>query len=69
MNIFEQVIEAYGSAKAVQKRFNLSAPMAVYNWRTRGIPADKLIDIHLDTGIPLEVLRDSRGDRRIAGKA
>jgi hypothetical protein len=56
MNIIDEVIKSYGDVKAVQVRFGYSAPMGVYNWRTRGIPKDKIVDIHLDTGIDLKKL-------------
>lgn len=57
MDIADEVIDRYGGVKAVQERFGYSTPMAVYNWRSRGIPKGKLIDIHLDTGLSLEKLR------------
>lgn len=61
--IADEVIEAYGGVKSVQKRFGYKDPMGVYQWRSRGIPKDKLIDIHLDTGIELARLQESEGDR------
>lgn len=56
MTIVDEVISKYGGVKAVQVAFGYKQPMAVYNWRTRGIPKDKLIDIHLRTGIELSRL-------------
>lgn len=60
-NIVEEVISAYGGVKAVQDRFGYSRPMAVYNWRARGIPKSLIADIHVDTGIEIKKLQ-SRGD-------
>lgn len=60
MDIVNEVIAAYGGVAAVQKRFGYSKPMAVYNWRSRGLPKDKLAEIHLDTGIPLDRLMSSQ---------
>jgi len=51
--IVEQVIDAYGGVPAVQARFEYASPMAVYNWRSRGLPKSLLVEIHLDTNIPL----------------
>lgn len=56
MTIFEEIVKSYGNVKSIQARFGYTSPMAVYNWRTRGIPKDKLIDIHNDTGIDLQKL-------------
>jgi predicted SpoU family rRNA methylase len=53
----EAVITAYGGVKAVQERFNYGSPMAVYNWRARGIPRHLLLDIFLDTGIDPHALQ------------
>ena len=55
-NITEQIIDIYGGVKAVQARFNYTEPMAVYNWRSRGIPKSLIAEIHLDTGIPMQHL-------------
>lgn len=59
MDIVDEVITAYGGVKAVQERFGYSKPMAVYNWRSRGIPRDKVADIHVDTGIDIPRLQAS----------
>jgi len=56
MTLADEVINKYGGVQAVQARFGYKQPMAVYNWRIRGLPKDKLIDIHQDTGIPLDRL-------------
>tara|TARA_R110002110_G_scaffold415835_1_gene657192 strand:+ start:20862 stop:21071 length:210 start_codon:yes stop_codon:yes gene_type:complete len=56
-DVVDEVIEAYGGIKAVQSRFGYSEPMAVYNWRSRGLPRYLLADIHLDTQIPIERLQ------------
>lgn len=58
MNIVEEVIDWYGGVKKVQERFEYTEPMAVYNWRRRGLPQDKIADIYIDTGIPLERLKE-----------
>lgn len=55
--IVEEVIAAYGDVKATQARFGYKDPMAIYNWRSRGIPARLIADIHIDTGIGLERLK------------
>jgi len=55
--IVEQVISAYGGVPGVQERFGYKHPMAVYNWRSRGIPKSLLADIHVDTGIEIERLK------------
>lgn len=55
--IVEEVIAAYGGVRAVQDRFGYSEPMAVYNWRSRGIPRSLIADIHIDTGIEIKKLQ------------
>lgn len=55
--IVEEVINAYGGVKAVQARFGYREPMAVYNWRARGIPRTLIADIHVDTGIEIKRLQ------------
>lgn len=66
MNIVEEVIKRYGGVPAVQERFGYSSPMAVYNWRSRGIPKDKLIDVHMDTGVELWRLRKTKSPEAAA---
>lgn len=56
MDIVQEVIDAYGGIKAVQEAFGYTEPMAVYNWRRRGIPRDKIEAVHKKTGIPVERL-------------
>lgn len=56
-DIVDEVISAYGGVRGTQKRFMYSAPMAVYNWRSRGLPRHLIADIHLDTGIPIKRLQ------------
>ena len=51
--VVNEVITAYGGVKQVQARFKYTEPMAVYNWRSRGIPKGLLAEIHLDTNIPI----------------
>jgi len=55
-NIIEEIIAQYGGVKAVQTRFSYTEPMAVYNWRSRGIPKSLIAEIHLDTGIEMQRL-------------
>jgi len=55
--IVEEVISAYGGVHGVQERFGYKHPMAVYNWRSRGIPKSLLADIHLDTSIEIDRLK------------
>lgn len=55
--IVEEVISAYGGVGATQSRFGYKEPMAVYNWRSRGLPKSLIAEIHLDTNIPLERLQ------------
>ena len=55
--IVEEVIAAYGGIPGVQKRFGYKEPMAVYNWRSRGLPKSLIVEIHLDTKIDLERLQ------------
>lgn len=55
--IVEQVIIAYGGISGVQRRFGYTSPMAVYNWRARGLPRSLLADIYIDTNIPIDRLR------------
>lgn len=57
--VIDEIISAYGGVADVQKRFNYSEPMGVYNWRSRGIPKSLLADIHLDTGISIERLKEA----------
>lgn len=56
-DIVEQVIAAYGGVSGVQSRFGYKQPMAVYNWRSRGIPKSLIAEIHVDTGIDINRLR------------
>lgn len=65
--IIEEVIRAYGGVRAVQDRFGYKEPMAVYNWRSRGIPKSLIADIHVDTGIEINRLRLGVGN--ISAKA
>lgn len=60
--VIDQIIEAYNGVPNLQKRFNYSEPMGVYNWRSRGIPRALLADIFLDTGIPIERLKAATKD-------
>lgn len=60
MDVVEEVIEKLGGVKAAQAHFNYTEPMAIYNWRSRGLPYHLLIDIHQATGIPLDRLKNSR---------
>ena len=55
--IVEEIIAAYGGVRGVQLRFGYTQPMAVYNWRSRGVPKSLIADIHIDTGIPIPRLR------------
>lgn len=62
MSIVEEVIDSYGGVEAVRVRFGYTSRMAVYNWRSRGLPKGKLIDIHRDTGIDLDRLLGNPDD-------
>lgn len=55
--IVDEVIDRYGGIPSIVGRFNFKKPMTVYNWRVRGIPASKIADIHIDTGIELSRLK------------
>lgn len=55
--IIEEVIKKYGGVKGAQNRFNYSTPMSIYNWRIRGLPKSRLVDIYLETGIPIDRLK------------
>lgn len=55
--VVDKVIGAYGDVGGVQKRFGYQSPMAVYNWRSRGLPKRLLLDIHTDTGISVSQLK------------
>jgi hypothetical protein len=55
--IVEEVISAYGGVAKVQARFGYSERMAVYNWRSRGIPKSLIAEIHVDTRIPIKRLQ------------
>ncbi len=55
--IVDEVIDAYGGVDKVQKRFNYSEPMGVYNWRSRGLPKSLIAEIHIDTGIDIQRLQ------------
>ena len=61
-SVVDEVIDAYGNVAAVQERFNYKKPMGVYNWRSRGIPKALIADIHIDTGISVERLKNSLPD-------
>lgn len=60
--IVDQVIDAYGGVKEVQKRFGYSEPMGVYNWRSRGLPRSLIAEIHMDTKIDIAELTKGVGD-------
>lgn len=55
--IVNEVIDAYGGVSKTQRRFGFKEPMAVYNWRARGIPVRLIADIHSDTGISIDRLK------------
>lgn len=55
--VVEEVIAAYGGVPAVQQRFGYKEPMAVYNWRSRGLPKSLIADIHVDTKIDIQRLQ------------
>jgi hypothetical protein len=55
-NIIDEIIDRYGVVKDVQERFGYTAPMGVYNWRSRGVPKSLLLEIHIDTGIDMSRL-------------
>lgn len=57
VDVVDQVIAAYGGVAATQARFGYTEPMGVYNWRSRGIPTRLLIDIHAETGISIDRLK------------
>mgnify|MGYP006136974925 CR=1 FL=1 len=56
-DIVDEVIAAYGGVRAVQDRFGYKEPMAVYNWRSRGLPKSLIAEIHVDTGIEIKRLQ------------
>jgi len=62
--IVEDVIAAYGGVSGVQRRFNYREPMAVYNWRARGIPGYLVADIHMDTGLDIAKLREAASSKK-----
>ncbi len=55
--VVDQVIAFYGGPKGAQERFRYKDPMAVYNWKSRGLPVRLLGEIVEDTGIPLRELK------------
>ena len=61
--IVEEVIAAYGGVAETQKRLGYKHPMAVYNWRVRGLPQKLIADIYQDTKIPIERLKMGVKDR------
>lgn len=61
LDVINRVIAAYGGVKGAQKRFKYTSPVAVNNWKTRGLPGRLLVDIHLDTDIPLRKLKAATG--------
>lgn len=61
-DVVEEVIAAYGGIGAVQARFKYKEPMAVYNWRSRGIPNRLIADIHVDTNISIQRLKEGSPD-------
>ena len=58
-SVINEVIAAYGNVSAVQERFSYAEPMGVYNWRSRGIPKSFVADIYVDTGIPIERIKQA----------
>jgi len=56
--IVNEIIEAYGGVPGVMARFEYMQPMAVYNWRIRGVPLYLIADIHVDTGIPISKIKE-----------
>lgn len=65
--IVDEIIDAYGGVSAVQSRFKYKHPMAVYNWRSRGVPQKLIADIHIDTKIPID--RIISATARLSGDA
>lgn len=60
MDTFKAILNSYGGIDAVKDSFGYTDVAAVYNWKYRGIPASKLIDVHFQTGIAIDRLRQLR---------
>lgn len=54
--IVEEVIDSYGGVTAAQESLKYKDKMCVYNWRIRGLPKSRIVEIHIATGIPLDRL-------------
>lgn len=50
-----QAIAALGGITAVARRYNISV-QAVQNWRTRGVPKDRVKQVEKDSGVSREKL-------------
>ena len=57
IKVVEEVIAAYGGVSATQVKLGYKHPMAVYNWRVRGLPQKLIADIYQHTKIPIERLK------------
>ena len=51
-----EAIERLGGLTATAKRYQISV-QAVQNWRSRGVPTDRVKELETDTGVPREQLR------------
>lgn len=50
-----RAIKALGGITKTARRYGISIP-AVQNWRTRGVPQERIKDIEADSGVPREEL-------------
>ncbi len=55
-NPLQAAIEIAGSARALAKILNVT-PMAVSQWKDRGVPAERAVSIEQATGVSRKLLR------------
>jgi DNA-binding transcriptional regulator YdaS (Cro superfamily) len=56
MQALEKAINAAGGLSKLAKMLEVK-PQVVHNWRVRGIPAERVLDIERATGVPRNKLR------------
>ena len=55
-SVVEKAIKLSGGVGALAKALGIS-PQAVHKWKTAGVPADRVVDLEEQSGLPREMLR------------
>lgn len=65
MNALQAAIDAAGTLTELARRLNVT-PQVVSNWRSRGIPAERVLDVERatanDDGVPMVTRHQLRPD-------